>query len=70
MLILTRKPGESIVVGNNDVKIVLLGVSGNQVRLGFDADPNIRIDREEIYHRIKREQLQRIGQAELYVEKE
>ena len=54
MLILTRKPGESIVIGDN-VTITILGVRGNQVRLGTDAPIEISVHREEIYHRIKKE---------------
>jgi carbon storage regulator len=57
MLVLTRKPGEVIVIGKHgDIRVAVLSARGNQVRLGFDADPSIRIDREEIYYRIKREQ--------------
>ena len=54
MLILTRKPGESIVIGDN-VTITVLGVRGNQVRLGVEAPIEISVHREEIYHRIQRE---------------
>jgi len=52
MLNLTRKPGESIIVGD-DVTIVVLGVRGNQVRLGIDAPMEISVHRQEIYNRIK-----------------
>lgn len=56
MLILTRKPGESIVIGKNaDIKILVLGTRGNQIRLGFEAKAHIEIHREEIYHRINKE---------------
>lgn len=55
MLILTRRTGETINIGD-DVQITVLGVRGNQVRLGLIAPKEIPIHREEIYERIKREQ--------------
>ncbi|OGT43604.1 MAG: carbon storage regulator [Gammaproteobacteria bacterium RIFCSPHIGHO2_12_FULL_40_19] len=54
MLILTRRISESIIIGD-DVKITVLGVKGNQVRLGIDAPKNLSVHREEIYERIKHE---------------
>jgi carbon storage regulator len=55
MLILTRKPGESIVIGENaGIKIIVLSTKGSQVRLGFEAASNIQIHREEIYKRIQK----------------
>ena len=54
MLILTRRISESIIVGD-DVKITVLGVKGNQVRLGIDAPKDIAVHREEIYMRIQNE---------------
>jgi len=54
MLILTRRISESIIVGD-DVKITVLGVKGNQVRLGIDAPKDVSVHREEIYERIKQE---------------
>lgn len=51
MLILTRRISESIIVGD-DVKITVLGVKGNQVRLGIDAPKEVSVHREEIYNRI------------------
>jgi carbon storage regulator len=54
MLILTRRISESIIVGD-DVKITVLGVKGNQVRLGIDAPKDLSVHREEIYERIKHE---------------
>lgn len=55
MLILTRRVGESVMIGN-DVTLTVLGVKGNQVRVGISAPKNVAVHREEIYHAIKREQ--------------
>ena len=54
MLILTRRIGESVVIGD-DVGITVLGVKGNQVRLGVKAPKEIAVHREEIYERIRHE---------------
>jgi carbon storage regulator len=55
MLILTRRVGESVMIGN-DVTVTILGVKGNQVRVGINAPKDVAVHREEIYERIKREQ--------------
>jgi carbon storage regulator len=57
MLILTRRVGETVMIGD-DVTITVLGVKGNQVRVGINAPKHIAVHREEIYERIKREQQQ------------
>lgn len=54
MLILTRRISESVIIGDN-VKITVLGVKGNQVRLGIDAPKSVSVHREEIYDRIQSE---------------
>lgn len=54
MLILTRRVGETLMVGD-EVSITVLGVKGNQVRLGVDAPKTIAVHREEIYARIQQE---------------
>lgn len=54
MLILTRRVGESLMVGD-DVQFVILAVKGHQVRVGINAPKNIAVHREEIYDRIRRE---------------
>ena len=55
MLILTRRVGESVVIGE-DVTVTVLGVKGNQVRIGINAPKHVAVHREEIFERIKREQ--------------
>lgn len=59
MLILTRRVGETLMVGD-EVTVTVLGVKGNQVRIGVNAPRDIAVHREEIYERIKREQTQHI----------
>ena len=55
MLILTRRVGETVMIGA-DVTVTVLGVKGNQVRVGINAPKNVAVHREEIFERIKREQ--------------
>lgn len=55
MLILTRRTGETVMIGN-DVTLTVLGVKGNQVRLGINAPKTVAVHREEIYNRIKAEE--------------
>jgi carbon storage regulator len=56
MLIWLRRIGETICIGD-DVTVVVHGVKGGQVRLGIGAPRNVTVHREEIYHRMKQEEL-------------
>jgi carbon storage regulator len=60
MLILTRRVGEKLMIGD-DISVTVLGVKGNQVRIGVHAPCDVEIHREEIYARVRRE---KTGQAE------
>ena len=55
MLILTRRAGETVMIGS-DISITVLGVKGNQVRIGINAPRDVAVHREEIFERIKNEQ--------------
>ena len=62
MLILTRRIGEKIVIGD-DVTISILGVKGNQVRVGIEAPREVQVHREEIYQRILKERSNGAGRS-------
>ena len=55
MLILTRRIGETLNIGD-EVQVTVLGIKGNQVRIGIDAPKNVPVHRQEVYERIKREE--------------
>ncbi len=62
MLILTRRVGETVVIGD-DIEITVLGVKGNQVRIGVKAPREVAVHREEILERIRRENDETMVQA-------
>ena len=55
MLVLTRSVGERLIINDGEIKISILEVKGNQVRIGIDAPRNVSIHREEIFNRIQEE---------------
>lgn len=63
MLILTRRIGEALMIGD-DVTVTVLGVKGNQVRIGVNAPKEVAVNREEIYQRMMREQGENVSLAE------
>ena len=60
MLILTRRIGEKLVIGDN-VMVTVLGVKGNQIRIGIEAPHDVQVHREEIYQRILKERADGAG---------
>ena len=64
MLILTRRVGETLMVGD-EVTVTVLGVKGNQVRIGVNAPKEIAVHREEVYDRIKAEEAQNQDQDQI-----
>lgn len=54
MLILTRRPGETLTIGDN-ITVTVLGIKGCQIRLGVNAPKDVEVHREEIYQRIQKE---------------
>jgi carbon storage regulator len=63
MLILTRRAGETVMIGS-DVTITVLGVKGNQVRIGINAPKDVAVHREEIFERIQSEKAAKMGDSQ------
>jgi len=53
MLILTRRIGESLIIGNQEITITILGQKGNQIRIGIEAPKDVSVHREEVFMRIQ-----------------
>tara|TARA_B100000953_G_scaffold16468_1_gene14374 strand:- start:584 stop:814 length:231 start_codon:yes stop_codon:yes gene_type:complete len=68
MLILTRRVGEALMIGEN-TKIVVLGVKGSQIRLGINAPKDIMVHREEIFIKIQEEKSQETSNDEIITQK-
>ncbi|MBC8301161.1 MAG: carbon storage regulator CsrA [Pelagibacterales bacterium] len=68
MLILTRRVGEALMIGEN-TKIVVLGVKGSQIRLGINAPKDIMVHREEIFIKIQEEKNQETSNDEIITQK-
>lgn len=64
MLILTRRVGETLMIGDS-VTVTVLGVKGNQVRIGINAPKEVAVHREEIFQRIQRDEAGRAGKNDL-----
>ncbi len=62
MLILTRRVGETLMIGD-EVTVTVLGVKGNQVRIGVNAPKDVAVHREEIYDRIRKEGTEEAGRG-------
>jgi carbon storage regulator len=62
MLVLTRRPGESIVVGE-DIVVTVIEIKGGQVRIGIDAPRSVDVYREEIYEQVRQENLASVANA-------
>ena len=65
MLILTRRVGETLMIGE-EVSVTVLGIKGNQVRIGVNAPKDVSVHREEIYERIQRETRDSGNQSDVF----
>lgn len=63
MLVLTRRPGESIVIGN-DIVVTIVEIKGGQVRVGVKAPREIQVHREEIYAQVRQENIAAVASAD------
>lgn len=55
MLLLTRRIGESLIIGDKEIVVTILGIGGNQIRIGIDAPKKVPVHREEMFFKIKQE---------------
>lgn len=62
MLVLTRRPGESIVIGQN-VIITVIEIKGGQVRIGIDAPRDVQVHREEVYEQVRQENIAAVASS-------
>ena len=62
MLVLTRRPGESIIVGQ-DIVVTVIEIKGGQVRIGIDAPREVQVHREEVYEQVRQENLSAVASA-------
>jgi len=63
MLVLTRRPGESIVVGQ-DIIITVIEIKGGQVRIGIDAPREVQVHREEVYEQVRQENIAAVASSQ------
>ena len=70
MLILTRRIGEALNIDDDKISVVVLGIRGNQVRLGIEADESISVHREEVFEKIKEERLIKAIEEEKNIDEE
>ena len=62
MLILTRKVGESVIIGD-DIEVTVLGIKGGQVRLGLTAPAEVKVHRDEVYRKLHEDQHEAVSDA-------
>ncbi|MCA8983419.1 MAG: carbon storage regulator CsrA [Planctomycetaceae bacterium] len=62
MLVLSRQRDESIIIGDN-IKVTIVDIRGDKVRLGIEAPSNVAVHRQEVYEAIQRDKLQNVGDA-------
>jgi carbon storage regulator len=66
MLILTRRLGETLVIGNDgEIKVTILGIKGNQIRIGIEASDKISVHRQEVYLKIQAKKEQQENESDL-----
>lgn len=66
MLVLSRRPNQTIVIDNNEITVTVLGIQGSQVKLGINAPAHINIHKNEIHEKIKREEIPITAKPKIY----